>query len=215
MDKLNLISVQDRLLKSNISIFSVRDFIRIFRVLPKTARSFLSYHSKNDLFARVRQGIYIANFNPPQKFEAANYLYKPSYISFESALSFYGVIPETIYTVTSATTKASKEFNLQSQSYQYNKIKKKLYFGYQPIKLRGRLVLMADKEKALLDYLYFHSLKKKHFLNERLSLNKIDRKKLGAYVNYFKKRIRKNKTLISLLETLTYDNPTVYKRVGH
>lgn len=200
MDRLDLIYVQNRLVKNKVSIFSIKDFVRIFKVLPKTGRSFLSYHSRiNGFFIRAKQGIYITNFNPPTKFEIANYLYKPSYISFETALSSYGIIPETVYQITSATPKPTKELRLQNQSYQYLKIKKKLYFGYRPTKIRDKLVLMADKEKALLDYLYLLSLKKREF-NERLDLRRIDKKKLGNYVNFFVKNIRKNKALITLLK---------------
>jgi len=202
MDRLNLVSVQGRLTRGRVSIFSVTDFMRIFRILPKTARSFLSYHSREGgQFIRVRQGIYVAKFNPPTKFEAANYLFRPSYVSFETALSYYGIIPETIYTITSATPKASKEFTFLGQSYRYYKIKKKLLFGHRPIKIGNKLILMAEREKALLDYLYLRLLKKQPF-SERLDLKSIDKKRLGKYFNFFKRSIRKNKGLIKLMKEI-------------
>lgn len=201
MDRLSLITVKDELIKRGVYIFSVRDFIRIFKVLPKTARAFLSYHSKDGVFTRLKMGVYVLSGNPPTKFELANYIYKPSYISFESALSYYGIIPETVYSVTSATTKSTKDFNLLNQNYEYRKIKRKLFFGYTPIKVRNKVILIADKEKALLDYLYLLSLKGKSF-NERIDLSKIDKKKLGQYVNYFKRSVRKINALISMIERL-------------
>lgn len=201
MDRLNLISVKDRLEHLEMSIFSVRDFVRIFNVLPKTARAFLSHHSSDNSFRRLKLGVYILPNNPPTKFELANYVHKPSYISFETALSYYGIIPETVYSITSATTNISKEFDFLNQSYRYSKLKKKLFFGYFPLKIRDRLVLIADKEKALLDYLYLASLKKQQ-INERLNLDQIDRKKLGRYINFFKKNIRKINALINLIENL-------------
>ncbi len=201
MDKLKVISVQNTLIKKRISILSLIYFERIFKVSANTARSFLSYQAKKGLFARLKQGTYILANNPPASFEIANYLWKPSYISFETALSYHGIIPETVYTVTSATTRPPKEFRFQDKSYQFYQIKKKLFFGYEPVKIRDRVILLADPEKALLDYLYLASLKKRP-LNERLDLAKINKPRLGRYVNFFKKAIRKNKALISLLQEI-------------
>ena len=65
--------------------------------------------------------------------------------------------------------------------------------------MRDRVVLIADKEKAFLDYLYLLSLKNNQ-LNERMDLSKIDKQKLGRYVNYFVKFIRKKSALINLLK---------------
>jgi len=159
MDKLKVITIQKELVKRRFVVFSVKDFARIFKVKDKTARAFLSYNSKKGVFSRIKRGAYIYSANPPIKFEIANYLWKPSYISFETALSYYGVIPETVYTITSATTNPTKEFNFENQIYKYYQIKKKVFFGYKPIKIRDSTILIADKEKALLDYLYLLSLK--------------------------------------------------------
>lgn len=201
MAKLRVIYVQRELVRRGLVIFSVNDFARIFKVKQKTTRAFLAYNLKKGVFLRMKRGVYIYSANPPAKFEIANYLWKPSYITFETALSLYGIIPETVYTITSATTRSSKEFNFENQIYKYYQIKKKLFFGYKPIKIRDKVVLMADKEKALLDHLYLVSLKKQ-LINERLDLKKIDKKKLGKYFNYFIKNIRKSKPLITLIKSL-------------
>lgn len=203
MDKLKVISIQKELIRRKFVIFSVKDFARIFKVKNKTARAFLSYNSKRErgVFSRIKRGTYIYSDNPPIKFEIANYLWRPSYISFETALSHHGVIPETVYAITSATTRSTKEFNALNQFYKFYQIKKSLFFGYKLIKIRNSTVLIADREKALLDYLYLLSLKKQP-PNERLDLTKIDKKKLGRYVNFFVRNLRKNKTLIDLIKSL-------------
>ncbi|MBU1046096.1 hypothetical protein KJ616_03200 [Patescibacteria group bacterium] len=202
MDKLRFISVKNELLKRKISIFTLRDFTRIFKIQPKSARAFLSYNARKGNLKRIKRGAYILPDNQPIKFEIANYLCKPSYLSFETALSYYGIIPETVYAITSATTnKNAKEVNFEGQVYQYRKIKENLFFGYQPVKIKDRVILMADREKAFLDYLYLLSLKN-NSLNERMDLSKIDKQKLGRYVNYFMKSIRKNRALINLLKEI-------------
>lgn len=203
MDKLKVISVQKELIALKFVIFSVKDFARIFKVKNKTARAFLSYNSKKgrEVFSRIKRGTYVYSANPPLKFEIANYLWRPSYISFETALSYHGVIPETVYAITSATTRSTKEFDVENQLYKFYQIKKSLFFGYKLIKIRNSTVLIADKEKALLDYLYLLSLKKQP-VNERLDLTKIDKKQLWQYVNFFVKSLRKNKILIDLIKSL-------------
>jgi len=200
MDRLDLILVRNKLSDQKVLIFTVKDFVRLFKVKSKTARSFLSFHTKKGFFKRIKLGIYFLLSNPPTPFEIANYVCRPSYISFETALSIYNIIPETVYTITSATTNRNKSYDISGLNISYNKIKRSLFFGYFPIKTRdNRIVLIADREKAFLDYIYLRSLKKQP-INERINLTKIDKNKLGRYIGFFKRNIRKNKSFISLIE---------------
>ncbi|MBI4090403.1 MAG: hypothetical protein HY422_00060, partial [Candidatus Komeilibacteria bacterium] len=190
MDKLTPIKVLNKLTQRKLAIFSIQDFARIVNTSPKSAKAFLSRHTRSGNFARIKQGLYIATANEPAKFEIANNLVRPSYISFETALSYHKIIPETVYSITSATTQRSQSFGIREQSYQFYRIKKTLYFGYTPIKLRGSVILMATPEKALLDYVYLVSLKKKDTV-ERIDLKKVDTDKLGKFVGVMKRRLRK------------------------
>jgi len=203
MDKLRHNSVEKKLLNSNISIFTVDDFSKIFNVGKEKAGLFLTRHSKklDSSFKRAKRGIYIFSVNPPIKYEIANVIYKPSYISFESALSYYNIIPETVYSITSATTKRSENFEIEELDYQYYKLKKKLFFGYRPIIMQDKIIQFAEKEKALLDYIYLMTLKKKS-INNRINLEKIDKDKLGHYVNIFRKNITKNKIFVKTVKSI-------------
>ncbi len=61
----------------------------------------------------VRRGLYVAiapDTPRPESFLLANHVYGPSYVSMDSALSFYGMIPERVYEISSATTKTSRQF---------------------------------------------------------------------------------------------------------
>jgi len=195
--------VEKILIKSGVSVFSASEFSKILKINPVSARAFLSRNAKRDgsHIIKLKRGIYLFSLNPRFEFEIANKLYQPSYISFETALSHYNIIPEIVYAITSATTKRSKEMVVQNSVYKYNKIKKSLYFGYRPEKFNGRTVLMAEAEKALLDYIYILSLRKGR-INERLDITRINSQKLGAYVNYFKKAIKKNRAFISLINKI-------------
>ncbi len=107
----------------------------------------------------------------PSDFEIANYLYQPSYLSLETALSFYGIIPEAVYDIISITTKKTTSFSFNGKNFLYHKIKKDFYFGYDLILANGQKIYLATYEKAILDYSYFCFLKKKVW-NERFYLDK-------------------------------------------
>lgn len=90
-------------------------------------------------------------------FYAAGAIYGPSYISFNTALSYWGMIPEAVYTVTSATTRKLKKkyFSNKIGDFTYRDIPPAAYpFGIKIIEENGYRFLIASKEKALCDKLY-------------------------------------------------------------
>lgn len=200
---MTLNSVENTLIKLGISVFSVHEFTKIFKIEPSLARSFLLRNSKkqNSHILKLKRGIYFFSLNPVSELEIANKLCQPSYVSFETALSHYHIIPETVYAITSATTKRSKEIITQEKVFSYYKIKKALYFGSTPLKFNNKVILIADAEKALLDYLYLLSLRK-GVINSRLDLSRINKEKLWSYLAHFKKAITKNKALIALINKI-------------
>src|SRR5581483_9547970 len=109
-----------------------------------------------------------------------------SYISFEYALAFYHILPEMVYAVTSATSKATRTFTVADKIFAYLTIKKKAFTGYVPAQREGRTVLIADPEKAVADYFYFVALGKKE-INERLNLSALDKKKITEYAKLFQR----------------------------
>jgi len=133
---------------------------------------------------KLKNGLYVLRTHLPPSYVVANKLYTPSYISLETALSHYGVIPETVYTMTSVTTKITREFETPWLMFAYHKIKKSAYTGYTQIKEQDKVILIAEPEKALADYLYFVDLKRKS-LNDRLDLRKLSRKKVENYAKLF------------------------------
>lgn len=181
--KLKPIYVQQALLGKGVRLFSPSDFQRLFGVSLRAAQEFVKNHC-DDLFFKIRNGLYALRLEPPQEETIANRLYAPSYVSFEYALSRYGIIPESVYAVTSATTRITREFIVNNKSFTYSHIKKQAYRGYRPQKIGGITVLIAEPEKALADYLYFADLKKKT-LNERLNIRKVKKKVVMEYTRLF------------------------------
>ena len=113
---------------------------------------------KKQYLVSIKRGTY---FNMKSKeWEAlqmevvANALYQPSYISAEWALQYYGLLLDRVYTVTSVTTRRSKQFSTPAGEFSYDHIPKKRYpVGYtlQSEKTQAGFFI-ARPEKALVDY---------------------------------------------------------------
>jgi predicted transcriptional regulator of viral defense system len=186
---LNWINVQKRLREKGLLLFTPWELRQLFRV-SKTAANFFVYRwAKKGPLIRVKKSrkgsLYAIADNFPNQYLIANRIYLPSYISFDAALSFHGVIPETIYTITSATTKATRKFQVAGINYEYFRVKISVYTGYKPVKYMDTIVLMAEPEKALADYLYFVDLKKRGLHYERINLKKIKKYRLIQYIKLF------------------------------
>ena len=185
--KLRPLYVVKKLRDKGMTLFTPLEFKRLFVVSDYATQWFIKTHTKKELFVKIRNGLYMLTDYPVNHYSIANRLYEPSYISFDTALSFHGIIPETIYAVTSATAKITREFKADNIRFVYHKLKKEAYTGYKAIKYSGNTILMAEPEKALADYLYFVALKKRGLHYERLDLKKIKKANLLSYVKLFKK----------------------------
>lgn len=206
--KLNLIKVQEKLIERGISIFSPLEFRRIFNVKKSAASFFINYHLKSGLFIKLKNGLYALRIRPPSEFEIANRVYTPSYVSLEYAMMYHGIIPESVYTITSVTTKPTREFIINNLSYTFSKIKKNAFSGYLRKSSDGNIVLIATPEKALVDYLYFVDLGKK-LVNDRLDVSKLSKSKLIKYAKLFKRN-----SLVKLVNKI-YDQRRRSKTIIH
>ncbi len=115
---------------------------------------------KDGLLQTLKRGLYLHKSpftnNITSKEIIANTLLSPSYISFDYALYFYGLIPESVYDVTSATTKRSKNFTTHIGTFSFKQVKKELYpIGLKIEFLKSGNFIIASKEKALCDKIYY------------------------------------------------------------
>ena len=185
--KLNRIQVQEKLKTSGLVMFTPREFYDVFGIPPKTGSVFISRNLKSGLFLKLRNNYYMLQDSHLPLYAIANRLYRPSYISLESALSHYGMIPEVVYQVTSVTPKPTREFKTPKSVFSYQRIKKGVFSGYSPVPFEGHIVLLAEPEKALADYLYFADLQKTS-LNDRLNLKGVRKGKLLKFIRTFKRK---------------------------
>ena len=88
----------------------------------------------------------------------ANKIVQPSYVSLESALAYYQIIPEKVYGVTSVTSKKTSPFDRPWGVFRYRSLEPSLIFRYEVFRSRqGEIFLMASMKKMILDYLYLNS----------------------------------------------------------
>jgi predicted transcriptional regulator of viral defense system len=126
---------------------------------PNYLRRQLSEWVSTGKLWQLRRGLY-ALAPPYQKakphpFLVANRLVPGSYISLQSALAYYGLIPEFVVTITSVTIRRPGEWETPLGSYLYRHIRPELFFGYEWQQVdREQHAFLAKAEKALLDLVY-------------------------------------------------------------
>ncbi len=157
-------------------IFSLQD---VRKVLSDFSYRQLDRWEKKGYVKKVKRGFYSFRQDIDQNFLffTANKIYAPSYVSLEMALKYYGLIPEEIFQITSVGTKKTTNFETSVGNFIYSHIKPRLYFGYKLVDFGQLKFLIAEPEKALLDYLYLHPHLKtsSDFLGMRINVDEFRR----------------------------------------
>lgn len=140
---------------------------------------------------------------------------KDSYVSMESALSYYGLFEQMLRTVSSVTTSRHKSYEFQENTYKYFKVKESIYFGFKTHASEGYYIKMAEREKALLDYLYFkNSTYDIDLIIEKMDkmINKLDMEKLMRYAQKFPETTKRK--LGFILDRFDADTKKLHDLVG-
>jgi predicted transcriptional regulator of viral defense system len=135
-------------------IFNASDIRSLFGVSAVATSALLHRYKKQGFIVQLKRGFYVFPDSLPPDVFVASKLYTPSYISLEFALSYHGIIPETVYEITSVTTKATRRFETLGKVFSYRKIKKIAYTGYEIQKQKNLSFNIADAEKAFVDTNY-------------------------------------------------------------
>ncbi|MBU0721977.1 hypothetical protein KKA93_00770 [Patescibacteria group bacterium] len=176
-------------------IFNSNNICSLFGVSAIAASALLHRYKKQGFILQLKRGSYVFPDVLPPDVYIANKLYSPSYISLEFALSYHGVIPETVYEITSVTTKATRRFETLGKIFSYRTIKKAAYTGYGAEKQAGLSFYIADAEKAFVDTNYLRLMNKQKPIS-RFNKEKIDSKKALRYAELFS-----NNKLLSIIKT--------------
>jgi predicted transcriptional regulator of viral defense system len=145
-------------------------------------------------------------------FRISNCLYRPSYVSLESALSYYNLIPEAVYSHQAIATRKTITYETPVGTFNYRSVKPELFFGYEVTHKDKLPVLIADIEKALLDYLYLAASLKTMKDIEGIRFNfmelqsRVDWDKLDKYSLVFNSKTLDNR-IKGLKKLLSHVNP--------
>lgn len=181
--------------EKKLPLFTASDVRVLFGLSKPTAVTLLHRYVKRGFIMRLKRGLYaLPDALPPDAY-IANKLYAPSYVSLAFALSYHGVIPETVYEITSVTAKATRRFEAAGKVFSYRKIKPAAYTGYSVHKVHGISFYVADAEKALVDADYFR-LRSKQEPIARFHKEKINPIKAARYAELFG-----NRNLVGIIKT--------------
>ena len=140
----------------SFEVFCIRDIEKLF---PKfDSRRLVEWQRKGYIQKLINKWYVFADIpiNDRLRYRISNCLHRPSYISLESALSHYGLIPEDVYSVQNITTKKTIAYETIAGTFNYRNIKAQLFFGYEVDNSQTIPLLIASPEKAILDYLYLN-----------------------------------------------------------
>jgi len=166
--------------------YTVKDLERVLNMPIDSLRGQLTRWCKKGVIIRISKGIYAPYGTEINITKVANQMYYPSYLSFESVLSKYGILSQVPYTLTFATPKRTKKVILNEIEVEFTKLSDKYFFGY----VFENGINIASPEKALVDCLYLVSKGKRVLNIDELYLKNIDKEKLIKISKVFPKNTR-------------------------
>lgn len=206
----------------------MNNLLKRFGNIPVTARAIESLYpnlkgknqklrwlERHEEIIRLKRGMYVVSPQVTGKTLSteliANHLYAPSYISMSSALRYYGLIPEEVYTMQSMTVKHSKHFNTPLGGFDYLCIARdSFYIGVTTIKKDEFAFMIATPEKALCDLIANSTNVKlrylkdvKTYLEEDIRMDMDDFNKMNpAVFEEYAKTGKKSESIRTLLKLL-------------
>lgn len=175
----------------NDRIIDVRNLINFFGHIDRRR---LYEWQKKGYIKKITNNYYIfsdANIDDTMLRMIANRIYNPSYIGLESALSYYGLIPEAVFQISNVTTRKTKRFKTGIAQFSYRSIHKRFFWGYSLKNIHTHTFFISEPEKTILDYLYLNPHIDDESTFEELRLNKeqiqnlLNPHRLEEYLNIF------------------------------
>ena len=143
---------------ANVPVFRT-GFLAASQGSLEEVRLQLSRWVKTGKLIQIRKGLY-TSAQPyrkvvPHPFVLANAMKKASYISLQSSLGYYGMIPEHVPIVTSVTTQRPEQVDISLGQFVFRHIKKSWFHDYRQVDLgSNQKAFIAIPEKALMDLVY-------------------------------------------------------------
>lgn len=166
--------------ESGKSLLTTDDIRQILEIeVDRTLEDLIRRLLEQDVLMQLEKGKYALKNANVSDFDMAQFLYSPSYISFETALNYHGILSQFPMEITSATTKRTTDKEVLGKVFTYAHLSTKLFVGYY----KDNDALIAQPEKALFDQLYMISkgLKTEQYLDE-MDFTGVDQQKVERYL---------------------------------
>jgi len=173
--------------KISKTYFGYQDIARKFGISLESARVSACRYAAQGILIRIKRNIYMLyetwnRLDRTEKFQIANLIQVPSYISLMSAMDYYQVTTQFQQDyIESIALKRTKEIEIQKNIFNYTKIKPALYLGF--VKKEG--FFMATPEKAFLDAIYLMTLGRYNFDLASIDFSKLNIKVLQMTAEKF------------------------------
>lgn len=194
----------NELRKKELYCFTPKLLAGVFNISINDSYNVIKRLKRREFIFETEKGTYFVLGLEPEKilsnpYFIANKIASPSYISFWSALHFYGFTEQVPRIIFVATTIRKNSLKSKGYKFKYVKIGSFKFFGYEKIFIENLPVLIAEKEKAVIDSISLPSYaggigETVKCLQNALLEKSIDITKLKRYALRMK-----NKTLISRL----------------
>ena len=182
MKTLTLSGIIKQLALKTIPFFSLNELGGILAINNRqTLYKRIQRLIKNKIFHQLIKGKYYFTLKEVNDFTLANFLYQPSYISLQSALSFHGLMTGFPYQITSITAKKPKQLQIGEKDFNYSKIAAGLFWGWE----NQENFLMVKGEKVVLDYVYFAAEGLVNLDWEEIDLTGLDKKILLQWAKLY------------------------------
>lgn len=162
--------------KINKLYFGYEEISRVLGISLASARVSACRYTHQDALIRIKRNIYMLKerwnrLDRREKFQIANLIQVPSYISLMSAMDYYEITTQLQQDfIESIALKKTKEIEITRNIFNYSKIKQNLYFGF----LKEKNFFIATPEKAFLDGLYLMSLGRYNFDISSIDFTKLN-----------------------------------------
>ena len=173
--------------------FGYEDISRALGISLESARVSACRYAGQGVLIRIKRNIYVLKekwktLDRIEKYQIANLIQVPSYISLMSAMEYYQITTQLQQDfIESIALKRTKEIEIEKNTFIYSKIKQELYFGF----VKEKDFFVATPEKAFLDAIYLMSLGRYNFDLSSIEFSKLNRKNLQKMILKFPSKIRK------------------------
>ncbi|MBU4484096.1 hypothetical protein KKA47_01610 [bacterium] len=187
----------EKIRASKLVFFTTEDIRRILNLKGQSSAVFCARAVKRGALIRLKRKIYIIpglelEFNVKDKFNIANFISTPSYISLMTALSYYQISTQILpYTIESISLVRAGEYSGQIFSWKFWQTQKKYYCGF----VKQKEFFIAEPEKAIIDIAQLMSFKKYAADLSSIDFDRFDWNKIEKMIKDYP---QKTKNLINL-----------------